>query len=248
MKRLAVWSGPRNLSTALMRSFSARPDCVVSDEPFYAAYLTATGIDHPGRQAVLASQSSDWREVARRLSIEAAPHDRPLWYQKHMAQHMREEMIGSWLDRLEHAFLIRHPARVISSYLKVFPAMTLAETGLPFQVRLFDFLREIRATVPVVIDAADLRRSPVAALQRLCAGFQIDWNPAMLRWAPGPHPQDGVWAPHWYAGTWQSTGFEPAPLEEPPLPKPDVPFLQEAVALYERLRSCCSPEILPMTG
>lgn len=247
MKRLAVWSGPRNLSTALMRSFSARSDCVVSDEPFYAAYLAATGLDHPGREAVLASQPVDWRDVARRLSTGTAPAERPLWYQKHMAHHMREDMLGSWLDRLEHAFLIRHPARVISSYLKVFPTMTLAETGLPFQVRLFEHLRAAGGTDPVVIDAADLRRSPVTTLQRLCTGFRIAWTPSMLRWDAGPHPQDGVWAPHWYTGTWESTGFAPVETDEPAIPDPDVPFLTEAVALYERLRACCNPETPPTT-
>ena len=137
MRRLAVWSGPRNLSTALMRSFSSRSDCAVSDEPFYAAYLAATGFEHPGRQDVLASQPQDWRRVATAISEGPAPLPRPVWYQKHMAQHMRAEMVGPWLERLDHALLVRHPARVIASYLKVFPAMTLAETGLPWQMRLF---------------------------------------------------------------------------------------------------------------
>jgi hypothetical protein len=242
MRRLAVWSGPRNLSTALMRSFSSRPDCVVSDEPFYAAYLAATGLDHPGREEVLASQPQDWRTVATAVSRGPAPIDRPVWYQKHMAQHMRMEMLGTWLDRLEHAMLVRHPARVIASYLKVFPRMTLAETGLPWQVRLLEHLEATRGARPVVIDAADLRHSPAATLRRLCAGLGIAWNPAMLSWSAGPHPQDGVWARHWYESTWRSTGFEPVAAAEPPLPEPDVPFLADAVALYERLRAGSTAE------
>lgn len=247
MRRIAVWSGPRNLSTALMRSFSSRADCVVSDEPFYASYLATTGAKHPGREEVLASQSTDWRAVAETLSMGQAPLDRPVWYQKHMAQHMREEMLSGWLDRLDHALLVRHPSRVIASYLKVFPAMTLAETGLPWQARIFDHLRETRGRPPIVIDASDLRRAPEPTLRRLCGGLGIAWDPAMLHWPEGPHPQDGVWARHWYAGTWRSTGFEPA-TEEPPLPEPDVPFLDEAVALYDRLLKCSNAETPPTTG
>ena len=245
MRRLAVWSGPRNLSTALMRSFSSRGDCVVSDEPFYAAYLATTGLDHPVREAVLTSQPNAWREVAEQLTRGPAPLDRPVWYQKHMAQHMREEMLGPWLDQLDHAFLVRHPARVIASYRQVFPGMTLAETGLPWQVRLFEYLRQTSGTIPAVIDAADLRRAPAATLRRLCDAFRIEWDSAMLGWPAGPHPKDGVWASHWYAGAWQSTGFEPAADVEPPLPQPDVPFLDEAVALYDQLRSCSNAETPP---
>mgnify|MGYP002628533068 FL=1 len=248
MRRLAVWSGPRNLSTALMRSFSSRSDCAVSDEPFYAAYLAATGFEHPGRQDVLASQPQDWRRVATAISEGPAPLPRPVWYQKHMAQHMRAEMVGPWLERLDHALLVRHPARVIASYLKVFPAMTLAETGLPWQMRLFAQLESSRGAGPVVIDAADLRRSPEATLRRLCVGLGLAWDPAMLAWPAGPHPQDGVWAPHWYESTWCSTGFEPVAVDEPLLPEPDVPFLAEAVALYDRLRSCSNAETQPTTS
>ena len=120
MQRIALWSGPRNLSTALMRSFSSRTDCVVSDEPFYAAYLDSRpDLDHPGRDEVIASQPTDWTVVARDLTTGQPPLPRPVWYQKHMAHHMRPEMLGPWLDSLTHAFLIRHPGRVIASYAKV---------------------------------------------------------------------------------------------------------------------------------
>jgi len=244
IRRLAVWSGPRNLSTALMRSFSSRGDCVVSDEPFYASYLATTAFDHPGRAEILDSQPQDWRDVAATLSTGPAPLTRPVWYQKQMAQHMREEMIDSWLDQLDHAFLVRHPARVIASYMKVFPSMTLAETGLPWQMRLFQWLRDVRGAPPMVIDAADLQRNPEATLRRLCVGFGLAWDPAMLAWPAGPHPQDGIWAAHWYANTWQSTGFVPI-TAEPPLPEPDVPFLADAVALYDQLRSCSNAATQP---
>lgn len=243
-RRLAVWSGPRNLSTALMRSFSSRADCVVTDEPLYASYLAATGFEHPGRDEILASQPTDWRCVAAALASGPAPLDRPLWYQKHMAHHMRPEMLDAWLDRLDHVLLVRDPVRVIASYLKVFPTMTLVETGLPWQVRLVEHLRATRGLVPPVVDAADLARDPEGTLRGLCAALDLTWDPAMLRWSAGPHPQDGVWGRHWYAATWRSTGFEP-PGDEAPAPPPAVPFLAEAVDLYDRLRRCSSAPIRP---
>lgn len=237
LRRIALWSGPRNLSTALMRSFSSRADCVVSDEPFYAAYLSGNDLAHPGREEVIASQPPDWRVVARQISEEPAPLDRPVWYQKHMAHHMTPEMIGPWLDRLEHAFLIRHPARVIASYRKVYPRMTLAETGLPWQARLFERIRSLRGAPPPVIDAAQIRARPEVSLRALCAALGLTWDAAMLRWSAGPHPQDGVWAKHWYEGTWNTTGFVAEPEAETEPARPDVPFYDEALAIYERLRA-----------
>jgi len=238
-RRIALWSGPRNLSTALMRSFSSRADCVVSDEPFYAAYLAGNDLAHPGRDEIIASQPADWRVVARRIGEESAPLPRPVWYQKHMAHHMTTEMIGPWLDRLDHAFLIRHPARVIASYRKVYPHMTLAETGLPWQARLFDRLHSLRGAPPPVVDAAQIRARPEAALRALCAALGLAWDPGMLSWPAGPHPQDGVWAKHWYDGIWSSTGFVAEPDPEADPAHPGVPFYDEALAIYHRLRAHC---------
>ena len=143
-----MWSGPRNLSTALMRSFSSRADCVVSDEPFYASYLARTGLDHPGRADVLASQPTDWQDVAEACGAGPPPLPGAVWYQKHMSHHVTPEMAGPWLDGLDHALLIRHPARVVASYLKVWPTMTLQETGLPSQVAIVEHLARTRGIVP----------------------------------------------------------------------------------------------------
>jgi len=222
-----------------MRSFSSRADCVVSDEPFYATYLSSSDLQHPGRDEVIASQSKVWHVVAEQLTEGAPPLPRPVWYQKHMAHHMRTEMLGPWLDALDHAFLIRHPGRVIASYQKVHPQMTLAETGLPWQLQLFQALHSGQGTPPPVIDAAQLRARPEATLRALCSALGLTWDPAMLHWPAGPHAQDGVWARHWYANTWGSTGFttELTPEEEPA--RPAVPFYDEAVSLYEQLRAHC---------
>lgn len=237
LRRIAVWSGPRNLSTALMRGFSSRADTVVSDEPFYASYLTRTGLAHPGREDVIASQPQDWRTVAANLSTGPAPQPRGIWYQKHMGQHMTPEMNGDWLLALDHVFLIRHPGRVISSYQEVIPEMSLAETGLVWQGMLWDLIREKCGTTPPVIRAEDLRVAPEATLKALCQALDLDWDPAMLSWPAGPHPQDGVWAEHWYANTWSTTGFDTALTPEGDPPEPDVPFFQEALEIYGRLES-----------
>ncbi len=236
-RRIALWSGPRNLSTALMRSFSSRADCVVSDEPFYACYLAGNQLPHPGREEVIASQSTDWREVAAQLASGPAPLNRPVWYQKHMAHHMRPEMLTDWLDGLDHAFLIRHPGRVIASYSKVSAGMGLSETGLPWQARLHAHLCATRGKPPAVIDAEQLRRAPEATLRALCQALGLVWDPAMLVWPAGPHPQDGVWARHWYSNTWSSTGFVTDLTPEGEPPRSDASFYDEAVALYEGLRA-----------
>jgi hypothetical protein len=209
--RVAMWSGPRNISTAMMRSFDSRSDTVVVDEPFYAHYLAATGLDHPGRDAILAGQSNRWQDVAAALTGPLPPGASVL-YQKHMAHHLLPGMGRSWLGPLAHAYLIRDPAHVVASYARVRGEPTLADLGYPQQVEIF------RAHGGPVVDAADVLRDPEAVLRRLCAALDLDFDPAMLRWAPGPRATDGVWAPHWYAAVEASTGFvrhDPAPAEVP---------------------------------
>ena len=237
IRRIAVWSGPRNLSTALMRSFSSRPDTVVSDEPFYSAYLRRTGCDHPGRDEVLASQPDDWRTVATEISEGQPPLPRPVWMTKQMSKHMLPEMLGAWLLEMEHVFLLRHPGLVITSYLKVLPEMAIEDTGLPWQVALMDFIREKTGATPPVIRAEDLRLSPRTTLRSLCAALALPWQEEMLTWPAGPHPQDGVWGRHWYGNTWKTTGFDPhlTPEEEPPTPH--VPFYAEAMEMHRHLES-----------
>ena len=206
-----MWSGPRNISTAMMRSFGARPDTLVVDEPLYSYYLSSTGISHPGRDDVIASQPSRWQDVAAQLTGPQPAGVRVL-YQKHMAHHLLAEVGRDWLGGLSHAFLIRDPAQVVASYAKVRGEPTLADLGYPQQVEIF------RAHGGPVIDAADVLRDPTGVLERLCAALGIDYDPGMLAWPPGRRSTDGVWAPHWYGAVEASTGFarpDPAPVVFP---------------------------------
>jgi hypothetical protein len=210
--RIAMWSGPRNVSTALMRSFGARPDTLVVDEPLYAHYLLATGIEHPGRDDVIASQPSRWQDVAAALTG-PLPSGIAVYYQKHMTHHLLPDMGRDWIGMLSNAFLIRDPVQVVASYAKVRGEPTLQDLGYPQQAEIF------RGYGGPVVDAADLLRDPAGVLARLCAALRIDFDPAMLSWPAGRRDTDGVWAPHWYAAVEASTGF--APYVERPAEVPD---------------------------
>jgi Sulfotransferase domain len=205
--RVAMWSGPRNISTAMMRAWENREDCAVSDEPLYAAYLAATGLDHPGREEVIAVGDRDWQRVVESL-LGPAPDNATVWYQKHMSHHLLPEMATDWVLGLRNAFLIRDPAEVVASYVKSRATVTVDDIGLPQQWRLFAFLRERTGETPPVIDAGDFLRAPEAHLRALCAWLGIAFTPRMLSWPPGPRASDGVWAPYWYETVWKSTGFE----------------------------------------
>jgi hypothetical protein len=197
-----MWSGPRNISTAMMRSFGARADAVVVDEPFYAHYLSVTGLDHPGRDEVLASQPTRWQDVALALTGPLPPGT-TVSYQKHMTHHLLPSMGREWMAALTHAYLIRDPAHVVASYARVRGEPTLADLGYPQQLSIF------RTYGGPVIDAADVLRDPAGTLNRLCAALGIPYDPAMLTWPAGRRDTDGVWAPHWYASVEASTGFAP---------------------------------------
>ena len=231
-----MWSGPRNLSTALMRSFENRADCTVSDEPFYATYLAQTGLDHPMRDEVLASQPTNWREVAAALTG-PAPGDAPLWYQKHMTHHMLPQFGHEWLAECRNAFLIRDPARVLASYVRSRETVTLADIGVVQQSELFDRVADRLGHAPPVIDAADVLANPARTLGALCAALQIAFDPAMLSWPPGKRASDGVWAPAWYASVEASTGFSPpdGKYAVPELPTHLAVIADAARAHYARL-------------
>lgn len=232
--RIAMWSGPRNLSTALMRSFGNRPDCAVSDEPFYAAYLSITGIDHPMRAEILERHETDWRKVAAGLAG-PAPGGAPLWYQKHMTHQMVPEIGRDWMRACRHAFLIRHPARVLSSYAVKRESVELRDVGFVEQAELFDQAADLMGKAPPVVDADRLLAAPEPTLRALSAALSIPFSDAMLHWPAGPRPSDGIWASYWYDAVNRSTGFAPP---RPPQILEDPGLLRlEAAAMpfYQRL-------------
>ena len=203
-----MWSGPRNLSTAMMRSFGSRADTTVTDEPFYGAYLKATGDRQAMADQVIADMDCDWRSVARTLTG-PGPTAAPIWYQKHMAHHMVGPVAHDDLPGLTHAFLIRDPARVVASYAAKREAVRPEHLGTARQVEYFNRDADRLGHAPPVIDSADVLRDPAGTLGLLCDALGIEWDPAMLRWEPGIHATDGIWASHWYDTVAASTGFGP---------------------------------------
>jgi hypothetical protein len=229
-----MWSGPRNLSTAMMRAFSSRPDCAVSDEPFYAAYLAATGIIHPMNEAVLASQPQDPQRVAADM-LGPVPGGKPVWYQKHMAHHMIEGFPRDWMDGVTNVFLLRRPERVLASYAQKREDVTLRDIGFAEQADLFDRVADRLGHAPPVIEAEDVRRDPRGALNALCTAVGLPFTDSMLSWPQGQHPDDGVWAPHWYGAILNTTGFAPPEETAPALPGHLQAIADEARPFYERM-------------
>jgi hypothetical protein len=223
-----MWSGPRNISTAMMRSFGARFDTAVVDEPLYAYYLATTGIDHPGRTEVLASQPNDWQTVAADMTG-GLPDGVSICYQKHMTHHLLPGVGRRWLSALDHAFLIRDPAHVVSSYAKVRSSPTLEDLGYPQQVEIF------RRYGGPVVDAADVLRDPAGVLMRLCEALGIPWDPAMLKWEPGRRDTDGVWAPYWYSTVEASTTFAPYDPTPPVVPDELRWLVDASMPYYQEL-------------
>ena len=234
--RVAMWSGPRNISTAMMRAWENRGDCAVSDEPLYAAYLAATGLDHPGRDEVIAAGETDPSRVVDAL-LGPAPESKPVWYQKHMSHHLLPGMAHGWIHALANVLLIRDPAEVVASYVKSRATVTPDDIGLPQQARLFDELADRSGTAPPVIDAADFLKAPEAHLRALCAWAGIDFTDRMLAWPAGPRDSDGIWAPHWYDAVWRSTGFEPYRPREPQLSGDAARVAEACRPAYERLHA-----------
>jgi len=231
--RIGMWSGPRNLSTAMMYSFGARSDCAVIDEPFYAAYLAQTGLHHPMRAEIMAAQSQDPDKVIAEL-LGPIRGDRPHFYQKHMAQHMIPGIPRDWIAGLKNVFLIRHPARVAASFSAKYDNPTLADIGFVQQAELFDMLRDAGHR-PVVIDSADIRRAPEPMLRLLCAAIGLPFDPSMLSWPVGGHEQDGVWASHWYGAVHTSDGFASAEGALPVLDGARAELADAAMPAYEHL-------------
>lgn len=214
--RIAMWSGPRNISTAMMRSFESRADTAVSDEPFYGAFLKTTGADHPMADRVIAAMDCDWHRVASAMAG-AAPGDAPVWYQKHMVHHMVGPVAPDDLEGVTHAFLIRDPARMIASYAAKRETVAPEDLGLEAEAEFFAREADRLGHAPPVVDSADILADPEGVLRALCRALAMAWDPAMLSWEPGRRATDGVWASHWYGRVEASSGFDASPGDIPRL-------------------------------
>ena len=232
--RIAMWSGPRNLSTAMMRSFGSRADAFVSDEPFYGAYLQATGDPQPMADQVMESMDCDWQSVARTMTG-PCPTGAPIWYQKHMAHHMVGPISHGDLPGLRHAFLIRDPERVIASYAAKRVAVRPDHLGVERQVEYFEREADRIGQAPPVVDSADILLAPSAMLERLCEALGVPWDPAMLQWHPGIRETDGIWAAHWYDAVAASTGFGEPDTKPVELEDDARRVADECRPFYERL-------------
>ena len=233
--RLACWSGPRNISTATMRAWENRPDTEVVDEPLYAWYLAHTGLDHPGRDLVVAAGDTNWRRVVDSLT-RPWPDGPALQYQKHMAQHLVPDLPREWIASLRNVLLIRDPAEVVASYVRGRETCEPEDIGFPQQGWLQELWDEHGADVPV-IDAKDFLQAPEAHLRRLCDWLGIPFSDRMLSWPAGRRISDGVWAPHWYAAVWASTGFEPWRPRDISLSDHDAAVADVCRPVYDQLHA-----------
>tara|TARA_R110002167_G_scaffold27509_2_gene93495 strand:+ start:3807 stop:4538 length:732 start_codon:yes stop_codon:yes gene_type:complete len=231
---IAMWSGPRNLSTAMMRSFENRADTEVWDEPFYPAYLKDTGLPHPMAAEVMAAGNTNWSDVVKTcLQPDAAA---PVFYQKHMTHHMLTAYDRKWIGRLSNAFLIRDPARVVASYGRKHGDISLADIGFTEQAALFDLVCDLTGKAPPVLDATDIRRNPEAALRSLCTALGLEFSQNMLSWPAGRRVSDGVWATHWYDSVINSTGFAPPEQTEPDVPDMHRSIVDAAMPIYAHMK------------
>lgn len=229
-----MWSSPRNISTTMMRSFGARRDCAVSDEPFYGAFLKTSGADHPLREEIVAAMDCDWASVAETMRG-SPPGGEPVWYQKHMPHHMVGPVSIADFPGHRHAFLIREPERVIASYDEKRGQARFEDLGYAGLLEYFEWARGAGHD-PVVIDATSFLADPAGKLEALCARLGIGWDPAMLSWAPGIRPTDGVWARHWYDQVATSTSFGPPPGPLPELAPAAAELASRCRLYYEAMR------------
>lgn len=232
--RIAMWSGPRNISTAMMRAWENRTDCMVWDEPLYGYYLDATGIPHPGAAEVIADQGTDANAIIARC-IGDVPGNKNIFYQKHMTLHLLPELDRSWLASLKNCFLIREPEAVIASYAAVRSDATFEDIGFKQQTELFDHVRRISGEIPLVVDSREFLLDPRAMLEAICARLDIEFDPTMLSWPKGARDSDGVWAKYWYDSVWSSTGFAAYHEKDYQLSAKDQKISTQARPYYEEL-------------
>ena len=232
--RIAMWSGPRNISTAMMRAWGNRGDTVVIDEPFYAYYLKATGKQHPGAKEVIAIGETDWRKVVAQLTG-PMPRGRRIFFQKQMTHHFLPEVDRRWLDAVTNCFLIRDPREVIASYIKKRENPALEDLGYAQQTEIFDFVRARAKSLPPILDAKDVLENPERMLRLLCNAIGVEFSESMLSWPPGLRETDGVWAKHWYGEVAKTTSFQPNKPRNEPVPERYREIYKQCLECYERL-------------
>jgi Sulfotransferase domain len=226
--RIAMWSGPRNISTAMMRAWGNRDDTVVIDEPFYAYYLQATRIQHPGADEVVATGETDWRKIVAHLTGPIANRKR-IFFQKQMTHHLLPEIDREWIGAVTNCFLIRDPREVISSYIKKREDTALEDLGFVQQAEIFDFVQTRTDAVPPVVDAKDVLQNPERTLRLLCEAVGVEFSESMLSWPPGLRDTDGIWAKYWYGEVAKTTSFQPYRTTDSKVP-------ERLRKIYER---CC---------
>ncbi len=239
IKRIAMWSGPRNISTAMMRSWGNRSDTFVTDEPLYAHFLLQTGLPHPGAADVIEHHETNWRKVIAWLAGDLPVRGRGIWYQKHMSHHLLPEIDRRWLDApgFMHAFLIRDPREMLTSLMKNIPHPTLRDTGLPQQVEIFEHVWRTTGRTPPVIDSRDVLENPRKMLGALCEALNVPFDDAMLHWPAGRRETDGIWARHWYASVEQSTTFQPYQRKHDAVPEELDDLLGQCLRCYQQLHA-----------
>nr|WP_256470337.1 hypothetical protein [Sneathiella marina] len=230
-----MWSGPRNISTAMMRSFGNRSDCRGIDEPFYAYYLAETGLQHPMRDAVIASQPNSWREVISKLNGPPIP-ETELLYIKHMTHHILPEIDFENFLSHKNCFLIRDPRLVIASYAAKWDQISTDDIGIKRQLEIFNTLQDLSDDTPIVVEAEDILKDPQRMLPELCKLLEIPWQSQMLKWPAGRREEDGVWAEHWYASVNATTGFAPYQAKEVELTTDQELLLAAQMPYYEELQ------------
>jgi len=232
--RIAMWSGPRNISTAMMRAWGNRSDTFVIDEPFYAYYLKTSDKEHPGAHTVIAAGEIDWQKVVAQLTG-PIPNRKRIFFQKHMTHHLVPEVDRHWLAAMTNCFLIRDPREVIVSYVKKREDPALEDLGFIQQAEIFDFVRTRANSIPPIVDAKDVLENPERMLRLLCDAVGVEFSKSMLSWPPGLRETDGAWAKYWYAEVARSTSFQPYRPRDAKLPAHLGKIHERCRECYERL-------------
>jgi len=229
-----MWSGPRNISTAMMRSWGSRSDTFVIDEPYYAHYLSQNELDHPGREEVIQEGELDSEKVSRGL-VNDTKDSCSIYYQKHITHHLLDSIDREWMKSVVNCFLIRDPKDMIISYSKVHPDLNMHLLGLEEQNEIFEYVKNIAGEIPPVIDAKDVLMNPRDILGKFCDKIGVIFSEEMLTWARGSRDTDGNWGKYWYKNVMNSTGFNEYKSKKEDVPKEYEQLYQKCYILYKKL-------------